>query len=303
MKPPIQVMLAGKIKDLDALRYPVLASPKLDGIRAVVLEGVVYSRRMLPIPNRSIQERFGRPEFNGLDGELIAGAWTGEGVYNRTQSVVMSGDHKDDVTVGFWVFDDVFLHSLSFEARYDALWRRVAKLRAYHLGEGIEIVAHSWVRSEAQALTFESVALGLGYEGAMFRSPEGKYKFGRSTTKQGDLLKLKRFLDSEAIVLGFEEREHNANEAGTNALGKTKRSSAKAGKVATGMLGALLVRDLKTKVEFSVGTGFSDAQRSSLWESRQELIGATITYKYLPVGVKEKPRHPVFKGFRDFRDF
>ena len=46
----MQVMLAGKVSDVNKLRYPVLASLKLDGVRAFVSDGVVYSRNFKPIP-------------------------------------------------------------------------------------------------------------------------------------------------------------------------------------------------------------------------------------------------------------
>ena len=37
--------------DLSTLRFPVLASPKLDGVRAIVKDGVVLSRSLKKIPN------------------------------------------------------------------------------------------------------------------------------------------------------------------------------------------------------------------------------------------------------------
>jgi hypothetical protein len=73
----------------------------------------------------------------------------------------------------------------------------------------------------------------------MLRDPNGPYKFGRSTRKEGYLLKLKRFCDSEAEVIGVVELMHNGNEAKTNALGRTERSTRKAGKTGMGVLGAL----------------------------------------------------------------
>jgi DNA ligase-1 len=56
------------------------------------------------------------------------------------------------------------------------------------------------------------------------------------------------------------------------------------------------VRDWKTGVEFHVGTGFTAADRALMWAKPP--IGETVKYKFFPVGVKDKPRHPVFLGFR-----
>ncbi|MGK3946251.1 hypothetical protein ABK046_48855, partial [Streptomyces caeruleatus] len=55
--------------DPDKQRYPCVASPKLDGVRGIVRDGIVYSRSNKPIPNRNVQEKFGRLE--NFDGELI----------------------------------------------------------------------------------------------------------------------------------------------------------------------------------------------------------------------------------------
>ena len=51
MKP----MLAALCEDVTKLRYPVIASPKLDGIRALVIDGQLVSRTLKPIPNRYVQ--------------------------------------------------------------------------------------------------------------------------------------------------------------------------------------------------------------------------------------------------------
>jgi len=49
---------------------------------------------------------------------------------------------------------------------------------------------------------------------------------------------------------------------------------------------------------FKVGSGFTDEQRNEVWVNASKYIGATITFKYFPHGVKDKPRSPIFKGFR-----
>src|SRR5437899_138139 len=91
-----------------------------------------------------------------------------------------------------------------------------------------------------------------GFEGVMLRKPDGPYKFGRSTVREGYLMKVKRFTQEEAVVVGYEEQETNLNEATKDALGHTKRSSHKAGKRPAGVLGALRVSN--GHGEFSIGT-------------------------------------------------
>ena len=149
---------------------------------------------------------------------------------------------------------------------------------------------------------FEKKCLEAGFEGVMVRKGDGPYKFGRSTSKEGYLLKWKRFTDSEAEVQGFVEQTHNANEKEKDALGNSKRSQHKENLIPVGTLGALLVCDVKTKIEFSIGTGFNGADRAYIWSLREKFIGHIVKYKYQEIGVKGKPRFPVFLGFRDKDD-
>jgi DNA ligase-1 len=64
-------------------------------------------------------------------------------------------------------------------------------------------------------------------------------------------------------------------------------------------MGTLVVRDLDTNVEFEIGTGFTAAHRQEFWEQTTSVVGRIVKYKHFPHGAKDKPRHPVFLGFRD----
>lgn len=292
-------LLAGKAPDdLSTLRFPVLVPPKLDGIRCVIRGGVAMSRNLKPIPNAYVQERLqGLPD--GLDGELIVGAPTGD-VWARTQSGVMSGDGEPDFT--YWVFDKC--GPSSFHARLtDA---RLAVAEAQIQGKPLVLVPHPEAADVAELMHLENEFVGQGYEGVMIRDPHGAYKFGRSTTKEGGLLKLKRWNDAEATVTGFVERMHNGNEATKDELGRTKRSTHKANKTGRGDLGALVcsfsVRGDSSPVTFELGTGFDDAQREAFWASQSDLIGQLVKFKYQELTPDGVPRFPVFLGFRDARD-
>lgn len=284
-------MLAGKApEDLSTLKFPLLASPKLDGVRVVIRDCVVYSRNMKPIPNERVQWLFGIAELGGLDGELIVGDPRSPTAFRDTSSGVMSRAGTPDVRL--FAFDYVAV-TLSFRQRLDIVAKRASKYK------NVKLVPQLLVKDVNALVSLEEHWLSEGYEGAMLRDPGGLYKHGRSTTREGWLLKLKRFSDSEAIVEGYEEKMHNANEATVDALGRTKRSAHKAGKQATGVLGALCVRDIHTGAQFNVGTGFSDEERERLWELRDMLVGAIVSYKFFPSGSKDKPRFPTFRGFRN----
>lgn len=285
MKP----MLAAATDGLN-LTYPLLASPKLDGVRCVIVDGCAMSRSLKPIPNQHVQRLFSQTRLNGLDGELVIGPVNAPDVYQRTVSGVMSKDGEPPVSL--MVFDDYTARG-DFDHRVMATEKRCKRL-------GLEgMLQHVFIRTEDELLAFEQACLKDGFEGIMIRSLAGPYKPGRSTLKEGWLLKLKRFVDSEAEILGVTPLMHNANEAVRNELGQQERSSKKEGKVAKALLGALSVRDCKTRVEFEIGTGFDAHQREFLWQQRDGLPGRLVKYKYQPVGVKDRPRFPVFLGFRD----
>ena len=266
----------------------IVASPKLDGIRAYVRGGVVLSRSNKPIPNLHVQTLFSGLEH--YDGELIVGSPTSSTVFRDTTSGVMSKEGKPDVT--YYVFDHLKHLSSGWQDRIENITakRKGVVVHSYTLVDNIEAL-----------MAYEELCVDMGYEGLILRDPDGRYKQGRSTVNEGLLLKVKRMEDAEAVVIGFEERMHNGNEATISETGRTKRSSHKAGKSGRGDLGALVVRTPEG-IEFNVGTGFSDFERASIWANRDRYLGALAKYKFFPVGVKEAPRHPVFLGFRDKGD-
>lgn len=287
MKP----MLSAAVKDLDAIKFPVLLSPKLDGIRCVILAGIPVTRNFKHVPNRAIFHALKGLRLPPLDGELIVGSPTAEDCYRATNSGVMSQDGEPD-----WCYHvfDCYDESDGFVDRL-----RVAAQILKKLGHPrIKMVPHTTASSVDEVEDYETKQLALGYEGIMGRDPEGYYKSGRSTMREGGLWKLKRFFDGEAKIIGFEERMHNDNELTKDELGRAKRSSHKANRHGRGDLGALKVRDCATGVEFDIGTGFSDDERSRIWGNREEWLGVTVKYKSQPVGVKDKPRFPVYLGLR-----
>jgi len=274
--------------DLENLRFPLLASAKLDGVRAIVKGGVVLSRSLKKIPNLHVQTLFGQCEH--FDGELIVGDPTSKTCYTDTVSGVMRVSGQPEVK--FHVFD-----SIQFPTNRYVVRRPMFSPANKHLVE----VRQSLVENLNDLLDMEQRHLTLGYEGLILRDPEAPYKFGRSTSKEGILLKLKRFTDSEFEVIGYEERQHNGNVVTTNELGRTKRSSHAAGKSGLGDLGALVLQG--DGFTFNCGTGFDDATRKALWAQRNSgLVGRIAKVKHFEVGAKIAPRHPVFLGFRDKRD-
>jgi len=276
------------------------ASLKIDGIRGVVLNGQVYSNTLKLIPNRYIQHLFGREVLEGCDGELVVGSPYGPGVFTRSMSGVMSEGGEPDVS--FYIFDTVrgdAIHA-DYRSRYENLQ---ARFRLTISIEQTKLVHQFAIYTMEELLDLEQQAVHTGYEGLIIRDPCSPYKFGRSTLKQGWMLKVKRFLDREAVVIGFVEKELNQNIPTRDALGLQRRSSEKAGMVKAGTLGALEIRDLENASwQMNCGSGLNDQLRQEIWDNQKDYYGKIITYKYFPVGTKDAPRHPIFKGFRDPKD-
>jgi len=278
------------------ITFPVYASPKLDGIRAIVKNGVLLSRSLKVIPNDYVQDKLGVGGLDGLDGELVVGPPNHNNAMQATTSGIMSRDGKPDFI--YWVFDYWTEPDIPYDARYRLLSKGInSTFRARH--PQVRLLPHEILTNESQLVEYETFAVNQGFEGVMIRKHDGLYKYGRSTAREGYLLKIKRFEDSEAVVIGFEERMHNENEATINALGYQERSSHKDNLVPMDTLGSLVVKDVKSGIEFGIGTGFDDHTRSQIWQNRQRYLGRIVTYKHFAnAGVKVAPRFPVFKAFR-----
>lgn len=290
MKP----MLAATATIAD-VKFPVYASPKLDGIRALPMDGTVFARSLKELPNKDIQRIFGASVLNDLDGEFIVGDPTAKDAYLQTVSVCNSIEKSAD-DVKFYVFD--YQDPLEgFETRLKVVDLRCAQ--AIKAGLPVVRLPQVLLTTEKQLREYEEFKLAEGYEGLILRAPNGKYKFGRSTLKEGGMLKLKRFVDGEAKILEVYEEFENTNEAKTNALGRTERSSAQAGLKGKGTAGGLEVADVSTGTAFSIGTGFTAEQRKWFWKHRKAVVGKLVKYKSFPIGVKDKPRHPVYLGPRE----
>ena len=278
---PFKPMLASPAED-HLIQWPVLASPKLDGVRAIVRDGVVLSRALKPIPNKWVQQRFSHLEH--FDGELIVGASNHPDVLRTTTSGVMRVEGEPDVS--FHVFDHVENHARLYTVRYDLL-EEDTEINVF-------VVPQHELMNTFELNAFEHEVLAEGYEGVMLRHPDAPYKFGRSTAREGYLLKVKRFHDAEFEIVGFEEEMFNANEATTSELGRTKRSSHKANKIPKGRLGALVLKYGDTT--FNCGTGFNDVERERIWAERESYLGMFAKIKYFAHGIKDVPKLPSFLG-------
>jgi len=302
---PVRPMRAVKVrdKDLDKIKFPVWASPKFDGIRGIVRDGVVLSNTLTPIPNKYIQDQLGWGVFNGLDGELVVR----ESEFNLTSSGVMSEDGKPDFE--FQVFDIWNMGTRDFETRMN--WIAVV-LSCADVGSGhVKICRQELCYTVEELLAFEVECLENGFEGICFRHANAPYKYGRGTLNDGCLYKRKPFEDGEAMITGFEEQLENLNEATRDERGLSKRSSHKENKVGKGTLGKLICHSSEFgEIKIGTGTGLSVALRQFIWDNQDLFINKFLTYKFQRHGTLNKPRIAIldkessfeFMRMRDYRD-
>ena len=269
-------LLAGSF-DEDKAVFPYLATPKIDGIRFLMINGKALSRSFKDIRNDYIQEFLSKNLPDGLDGELTVGD-----SFSESSSGIMSEGGQPDFTC--WLFDYVDPNVAKI-ATYE---ERMRQLNALPLPRDprVKILNPVLLKDMAALDAYEEACLNKGYEGIMVRSPKGTYKFGRSTVRQNILLKVKRFRDDEAEIIGIEEEETE----GANGV-----------RIGNGTTGTLLLRHANG-MEFGVYSGLDDDLRDRIWARPNAYIGKLVKYKYFPHGMKDRPRHPVFLGFRDRDD-
>lgn len=273
-----------------------LASVKIDGIRAIPYGGVVHSRKGIPIPNLFVQHELSKPEYHGLDGELIVGDPNDPDVYRKTNSAVMSV--KGEPNFMFYVFDKMdWLEqkAVPFCERIQMAGKQVMTL------ERAELLEHVEIDSYDELAEFEARSLEDGYEGAMFRKTIGTYKWGRSTANEMGLMKLKRDADMELPVIRIVQAMHNANPAILDAFGRTKRSTNAENLVPLERAGGFVV--LYEGKELVVAPGkFTHKELEEVWRNQEKYIGQLVKFTYFPHGMKDLPRHPRAVGWRDPMD-
>lgn len=285
-------LLAGNF-DPSKAKFPYIATPKIDGIRFLMVNGVAVSRTFKPIRNNHIQKLLQQYLPDGIDGELTSGD-----TFQSSTSAVMTIEGTPNFKV--WIFDYVNPNEEEISPFYSRMLQ-IPDINVPKKCFELSILHGVSIENQEELDNYERICLETGYEGVMLRDPMGTYKFGRSTVNDNILLKVKRFLDDEAKLIEIQEKMSNQNPEELDAFGHIKRSASLDGMIPTGVAGTLIVQD-KDGNTFGIGSGLNDLMREEIWNNKEKYIGKLVKYKYFPQGVKELPRHPVFLGFRDSED-
>ena len=244
----VPVTLA-KTYDMDKDVSQYWASEKLDGIRALWNGKFLHTRsgKRIYAPHW-----FTEPlPKTALDGEL----WAGRGQFHVVQRTVLDKVPSDSAWRNiFFVVFDLPNKSGNYKIRYEELNNILNIKNQTH----IIPIQQKALTSDGDLMEFLSQIENLGGEGVMLRDLNSSYLSGRNNS----LLKLKSYRDQEARVIGYKQ-------------GKGRHK---------GKIGSLLVRT-EDNLEFYIGTGLTDEQRSS-----PPKLGTVVTFKYSGVTQNGIPR-------------
>lgn len=302
----------------EKLSFPLGAQPKIDGVRGLNMLGRLTGRSLKAHKNKYTTAFYSKSCLMGMDGELAANHECHPDLCRITSSAV--GTIAGEPYTLWWLFDYVTVETrkLPYKDRYAALIERVREL--YHIDntvwQHLRVVPMRICNNLEELLACEEEWLQMGYEGVCIRDLDGMHKEGRSTVREGGLLRIKRFIEEEALVTQVLEGEENCNDPQINELGRQFRSSHKSNMVPNGQVGSLratLLKDILdpvTKVklldkgqEITISPGnMPHDKRKHYFENQSELLNHVVKFKFFPKGLKDKPRFPTFITIRSTED-
>jgi len=300
--------------DLAEVKYPIMASYKLDGIRCIFYKGQMLSRSLKPIVNRQLREKFENIRAwtektgNVLDGEIYSPDLT----FQEITRCVMTQDFTSEKSIkklgGIYTIPDsvkFYCFDALFGGRTDYCFRDRYKMVIEISGmvDNIIPVVHDWVFSQEDVEQMFDKALREGYEGLILRNGQSNYKFGRGTLKEGIIYKVKPFRTFDGKITDVIQgtKVNPDAEKKINELGHSVTSKKKADRIPIGMASDFVVKYQGKTLKVSLSS-MTHEERKYVWNYRGKLVGTMIEYKGMLIGSKDLPRHPVFVRYRKDRD-
>lgn len=303
--------------DLSTIKYPIYASTKLDGIRCIFHPTLgMVSRSLKPIPSMSLNQKFKfllqyAMQYNViLDGELysegmsfqeITRAVMTEDIFDSKKLKEYEKEGRDAFTYAECLIDKIkfFVFDVLNDDLKQPFANRIIHFSTMHQKlsptwvDDIQVVTQIIVNNQQEVLELFEENLQKGYEGLILKNPNGKYKFGRGTLKEGLCYKVKPFIEKSGIIKGFVQStivDENAEKT-INELGRSVTSKKKDDRILIEKCSAFVIdyngQDLKVTI------AATDAEKEEIWKNQSEYIGKEVCYKSMEVGAKDLPRHPV----------
>ncbi|WP_428024932.1 DNA ligase [Arcobacter sp.] len=229
-------------------------SEKLDGIRGYWDGKNLYTKNgnLIKTPKEFTKDF---PPF-ALDGEL----WSKRDDFENIQAIVLDKEPSNKWSEITYNIFEVPNAKGDFLARLDKA--KVWFLK--HQNKNVTIIKQIRCEGEEHLLEFLDEVVDLKGEGVIVKDASKKYHTGRSPY----ILKVKKFLDMEGVVLGYNYKRDGS------------------------------FKSLKVKLEdgtnFNLGGGFSEKQKQN-----PPKIGEVITFKYYGFTKTGKPKFASFLRVRD----
>ena len=275
----------------------VYQQPKLDGVRCIFTSDGAFSRTGKRFMNVRHIEQALDYIWKHMPGLILDGELYNHDLRNNFEKIIslvrkQKPTHEDRLDaynlVQFHVYDMAFTHWWVFGNDH-MNWRYKKRMEWLHKqfdhynegwegpingenGRMIQVVKTCNLVTPAMIKVMHQFFLDQGYEGSIIRLNE---RYERKRSK--NLLKIKDFQDSEAIIIDWVE-------------GKGKRK---------GTIGKFMAEDPEG-IQFGmpVMDNFKKLQRN--FKKMQKWVGRTATFTYFERTKANSYRHPLFKALRNY---
>lgn len=289
------VMLCSKYEDklVDKIKWPAIVQKKEDGMRfnAIVKNGTVDFRsrngKEIQLLGNLEQEFIALAAGRNVvfDGELLVmdefdyqfcDRQTGNGILNKANKGTIKDAEAKLVHAQLWDiidYDDFVTGSC-----VTPYFTRLSLLQSLPMAKKIHLVETHYVQNLDEARKIFSDYLNAGFEGIILKDSLGTWENKRTKSQ----IKFKGELECDLKIVDIEE--------GTGKY--------------VGKLGAIICESNDSIIRVSVGSGFSDDQRTNL--TKDYLIGKVVAVKY-NARIKNKQGEeslflPIFIEIREDKD-
>ena len=258
--PEFQVQLAAKLDDR-YLKFPIIGSYKIDGLRCIYQDGHLYTRygrRFVGL--ESLEELLREKNVISLDGELVVPGKSFDDLSGELRSF------KPTDNVIYNIFDTRLTASMPQHVRL-----AIAATTVTHVNDPrVQLVPYRTLNSENEMYDMFIEAREQGFEGLVIKNESAMSYNGRSRA----WMKLK---SSDTVDI----------EVSNLVEGQGKYENC---------VGALACHFNDTVVY--VGSGLTDEQRKAWWEDPNQIVGKTVEVEYMEISKNGALRHPRLKCVR-----